>query len=122
MPTGGSWITTSWPSTSSGWNEPRGIRPAAPGIPKAAMTMTTPPTPRSDVTTVLSVEERGFPFETELSLAPLARFWSEIVAQMGSIRGEIGKLVEGKLRSAPDLLRPITDPETFAKHRDLIES
>jgi hypothetical protein len=47
---------------------------------------------------VLSLEERGFPFETELSLAPLARFWSEIVAQMGSIRGEIGCVVEQHLR------------------------
>ena len=84
--------------------------------------MSTPTQPGTDRTSVLSLEEWGFPFETELSLAPLARFWSEIVAHMGSIRGEIGRVVEQHLRSAPEMLRPIQDPDAFARHRELIEA
>ena len=78
-------------------------------------------TPSSDLTAVLS-EDRAFPFETELSLAPLAHFWSDVVAKMGATRGEIGRVVEQRLKSAPELLRPIEDPGVFARHQELVDS
>jgi hypothetical protein len=84
--------------------------------------MSTSHAPSSDVARALSTRDRDFPFATELSLAPLAHFWSHVVAQKGSIRGEIGQVVEQRLRDTPELLRPIEDISVFTRHGEMIDA
>jgi len=63
-----------------------------------------------------------FPFERELSLGPLIRFWDETIATSDSLRGKLARAIQDELRGAPELSRPIESPEPLARHADLIEA
>ena len=61
-----------------------------------------------------------FPFEIQLSLVPLIRFWTQ-VADSTSARGPVARLVADAVARAPELLRPIEDPRVLDRHRDLVD-
>jgi len=58
-----------------------------------------------------------FPFERQLSLAALIRFWEEAIASQDSLAGRLGRTVLDELRGASELSRPITDPWTASRSR-----
>jgi hypothetical protein len=62
-----------------------------------------------------------FPFERELSLAALIRFWEETIAREESLRGRLGRAVQSDLEQAVELTRPISDPGVLTRHRDIID-
>jgi len=63
-----------------------------------------------------------FPFECELSLAPLIAFWEEVMAREGSSKALLGRAIQSRLRGAPELSRPIEDLSVLAAHRDLLDA
>ncbi len=63
-----------------------------------------------------------FPFECELSLAPLIAFWEEVMAREGSSKGILGRALQAQLRDVPELARPIQDLSILAAQRDLVET
>jgi hypothetical protein len=63
-----------------------------------------------------------FPFECELSLAPLVAFWEDVMAREGSSKALLGRAIQSRLRAAPELSRPIEDLSLLAPHRDLLEA
>ena len=65
---------------------------------------------------------REFPFQVELSLAPLIKFWEKEIASQDSIRGRLGRSIEAELRKVPELAAPIHDPSVLTRHRELIEA
>src|SRR5215471_6598597 len=62
-----------------------------------------------------------FPFERQLSLAALIRFWEEAIASQDSLAGRLGRTVLDELRGASELSRPITDPGVLSRHRETIQ-
>src|SRR5262245_31163683 len=77
----------------------------------------------SDLATKLTELGREFPFDVELSLAPLIKFWErEIAADPQSLRGTLGRTIQAALRQAPELSEPIKDVAVLAKHHDLVET
>lgn len=62
----------------------------------------------------------GFPFPTELSLAPLIRFWTQ-AADSPSARGPLARHVADAVARAPELLSPIADPAVLDRHRELVD-
>jgi len=65
---------------------------------------------------------REFPFEVELSLAPLIRFWEGRIAGEDSLRGRLGHLLQTELRGAPELSAPIHDLALLERRRELVEA
>jgi hypothetical protein len=65
---------------------------------------------------------REFPFAVELSLAPLIRFWDEVVAREDSVRGKFGRLLQTELRQAPELALPVHDLSVLARHSKLVQA
>ncbi len=63
-----------------------------------------------------------FPFERELSLRPLIRFWEESVAPEDSLRGRLARELQNEVRRAPELAGAIDDPAVLIRHRELIEA
>ncbi len=64
---------------------------------------------------------REFPFEVELSLAPLIRFWAEI-GREDSLRGKLGRAVQAELHQAPELSQPIHDLSVLTRRWELVEA
>jgi hypothetical protein len=62
-----------------------------------------------------------FPFEAQLSLAPLIRFWDEM-AREESVRGELARALQRRLREAPELQAPIDDLSVLGRHRSLLDA
>jgi hypothetical protein len=65
--------------------------------------------------------DAGFPFRTEFSLGPLIDFWTRADDGTSGARAAIARLVAERVRQAPALARPITDPAVLEEHRDLVE-
>jgi hypothetical protein len=65
---------------------------------------------------------REFPFEVELSLAPLIKFWEEVVAREDSVRGEFGRVLQKELSQVPELRHPIDDLSLLTQHGKLIQA
>jgi hypothetical protein len=64
---------------------------------------------------------RDFPFESRLSLASLVRFWDEQAAEP-SLRGEMARSLQARVRETPALLQPIDDVTLLDEHRDLVDA
>jgi len=79
-------------------------------------------TPGSDLHTALTASARHLPFASELSLAPLVKFWTEVIAKKDSIKGALGRVMQERLREAPELLRPIEDLSVFERHGELVDA
>src|SRR5260370_971649 len=62
-----------------------------------------------------------FPFKVELSLAPLADFWTKEMPRAHPVKGVLARMVEEELRKAPELYEPIEDLSVLARHRELID-
>jgi hypothetical protein len=69
----------------------------------------------------LRPQTTAFPFACELSLAPLVTFWQQAAASDRSMRGVLARVVQGKLRGAPELLEPIEDLSVIDRHRELVD-
>ncbi|MBI4627426.1 MAG: GAF domain-containing protein, partial [Candidatus Rokubacteria bacterium] len=64
---------------------------------------------------------RGFPFRSELSLAPLVAFWEQAFGDHDSVKGAFARMVRAEVEKAPELLRPITDLAVIERHRKLVD-
>jgi len=62
-----------------------------------------------------------FPFRSELSLAPLITFWTQLSAYHEFGRGPIPGLVRDKARTAPELATVITDESVIEHHRAFVD-
>jgi hypothetical protein len=62
-----------------------------------------------------------FPFRTELSLAPLITFWTQISAYHEFGRGPLPGIVREKVRQAPALAGVIEDPGVIARHKEVVD-
>src|SRR5262252_4006093 len=62
-----------------------------------------------------------FPFRSELSLAPLITFWTQLSAYHEFGRGPIPGLVRDKARTAPELTTVIHDESVIEHHRAFVD-
>jgi len=76
----------------------------------------------SDFQTALLADPRGFPFRSELSLAPLIRFWTNTTSDAASVGGTVARVLGERTMNAPELLGTIDDPAVIDRHRELIEA
>jgi hypothetical protein len=71
--------------------------------------------------TSLAALQKDFPFESQLSLALLIRFWEEQAADP-SVRGEAARALLARLREVPALVRPIDDITLLDAHAPLVDA
>src|SRR5207248_4402797 len=62
-----------------------------------------------DVQGAVEGNAKGFPFRTELSLAPLLSFWSSEFGNVLSPKGRFAGIVQEEAEKAPELFGPITE-------------
>ncbi len=63
-----------------------------------------------------------FPFRTELSLAPLIRYWEHEVAEGCSVLASVARTVLDQVARAPELAGPVTDLTAVRVHDDLLRA
>src|SRR3989475_3511430 len=63
----------------------------------------------------------ALPFRTELSLAPLIRFWTQLSAYSELGRGPLPGIIREKIKQAPELSTVIDDVSVIAKHQQLVD-
>src|SRR5215510_9402644 len=63
----------------------------------------------------------ALPFRTELSLAPLVRFWTQLSAYSELGRGPLPEIVRERSKQAPELSASIDDLSVIAKHQQLVD-
>jgi GAF domain len=63
----------------------------------------------------------ALPFRTELSLAPLIRFWTQLSAYSELGRGPLPGIIREKIKQAPELSAVIDDVSGLAKHQQLVD-
>ena len=63
----------------------------------------------------------ALPFRTELSLAPLIRFWTQLSAYSELGRGPLPGMIREKIKQAPELSAVIDDVSVIAKHQQLVD-
>src|SRR5215831_149937 len=63
----------------------------------------------------------ALPFRTELSLAPLIRFWTQFSAYSELGRGPLPGIVRERIKQAPELSAVIDDVSVIAKHQQLVD-
>src|SRR5881296_2776140 len=63
----------------------------------------------------------ALPFRTELSLAPLIRFWTQLSAYSELGRGPLPGIVRERIKQAPELSAVVDDVSVIAKHRQLVD-
>src|SRR5712691_3883957 len=63
-----------------------------------------------------------FPFVSELSLAPLVKFWQQTMHPEHSVEGALAVKVQQALQEAPALLESITDGSVIAQHQEIDSS
>src|SRR6202008_4312286 len=78
-------------------------------------------TPSVSVGAGPAAQSTGLPFRTELSLAPLIRFWTQLSAYSELGRGPLPGIVREKIKQAPELSAVIDDVSLIAKHRQLVD-
>jgi hypothetical protein len=71
--------------------------------------------------TSLAALQKDFPFESQLSLGLLIRFWEEQAADP-SVRGESARALLTRLRQVPELSRPIDDITLLDVHAPLVDA
>lgn len=69
----------------------------------------------------ISRDFTGFPFQCELSLAPLIATWSNAATGDRQIAATLHRQVLEEVRKAPDLLAPINDLSVLDRHRELVD-
>jgi GAF domain-containing protein len=75
----------------------------------------------NELRTSLAGMQKDFPFESQLSLATLIRFWEE-QASDPSVRGETARTLLARLRQVPELTRPIEDITLLDVHAPLVDA
>jgi hypothetical protein len=63
-----------------------------------------------------------FPFRTELSLAPLIRYWEHEIADGCSVLASVGRTVLDQVAQAPELAGPVADLTAVQAHDDLLRA
>src|SRR5215470_8041269 len=63
----------------------------------------------------------ALPFRTELSLAPLIRFWTQLSAYSQLGRGPLPGIVRERIKQAPELSAVVDNVSVIAKHRQLVD-
>src|SRR5262245_32624315 len=77
--------------------------------------------PSVDVGARPGAHSTALPFRTELSLAPLIRFWTQLSAYSELGRGPLPAIVREKIKQAPELSAVIDDVSVIAKHQQLVD-
>src|SRR5499426_362443 len=77
--------------------------------------------PSVDVGTRPGAHPTALPFRTELSLAPLIRFWTQLSAYSELGRGPLPGIVRERIKQAPELSAVIDDLSVIAKHQQLVD-
>src|SRR5499426_463243 len=77
--------------------------------------------PSVDVGTRPGAHPTALPFRTELSLAPLIRFWTQLSAYSELGRGPLPGIVRERIKQAPELSEVINDVSVIAKHQQLVD-
>src|SRR5262245_40422168 len=77
--------------------------------------------PSGDVGTRPGAHPTALPFRTELSLAPLIRFWTQLSAYSELGRGPLPGIVRERIKQAPELSAVIDDVSVIAKHQQLVD-
>jgi hypothetical protein len=75
-----------------------------------------------DLRTAMRPSVLELPLASELSLAPLIAFWNDVLARKDSVKGAMGRVVQERLREAPELAQPIRDLAVLDRHRDLVDT
>ncbi len=83
--------------------------------------MIKPSGPLTDSAKTLAIIDGEFPFESRFSLAPLIRFWDQM-AREDSVRGELARSLQTRLREAPGLQGTIEDLSVLDRHRSLLDA
>ncbi len=63
-----------------------------------------------------------FPFRTELSLAPLIRYWEHEIAEGCSVLASVARTVLDQVAHVPELAGPVTDLTAVRAHDDLLRA
>jgi GAF domain len=66
-------------------------------------------------------DTRSFPFQRELSLAPLIAAWQNPAIHRSGVVATLGGVVRDALREAPELMEPIRDLAVLDRHRELVD-
>ncbi|HXJ82179.1 MAG TPA: GAF domain-containing protein [Candidatus Methylomirabilis sp.] len=82
--------------------------------------MSQPEISPTELTAKLAELTREFPFDVELSLTPLIKFWEREGHDPQSLRGKLFETLRTALMEAPELAGPIHDVSALAKHQDLL--
>jgi GAF domain len=77
--------------------------------------------PSVDVGARSGAHPAALPFRTELSLAPLIRFWTQFSAYSEVGRGPLPGIVRERIKQAPELSAVIDDVSVIAKHQQLVD-
>ncbi len=77
--------------------------------------------PSVDVGVRPGTHATALPFRTELSLAPLVRFWTQLSAYSELGRGPLPGIVREKIKQAPELSAAIDDVSVIARHQQLVD-
>ena len=72
----------------------------------------------ADLQAALHADPNGFPFKTELSLAPLLAFWGKKFGDDTSAKGTFVRMVREQVKQVPELMAPITDLGVIERHQD----
>jgi hypothetical protein len=75
----------------------------------------------SDIQFALQAGPQGFPFRTELSLAPLISFWTRTAADQPPAKAALARIVAEELERAPELSHPIQDVALLKQHRTVVD-
>src|SRR2546428_1512749 len=75
----------------------------------------------ADLRAALHGDPNGFPFKSELSLAPLLAFWAKKFGDDTSAKGTFVRMVREQVKQVPELMAPITDLGVIDRHRQLVE-
>src|SRR5881296_916562 len=79
------------------------------------------PARSADLQAALHADPNGFPFKTELSLAPLLAFWGKKFGDDTSAKGTFVRMVREQVKQVPELMVPITDLGVIERHRQLVD-
>src|SRR5215468_6658919 len=77
--------------------------------------------PSVDVGARLDAHPTALPFRTELSLAPLVRFWTQLSAYSELGRGPLPEIIRERIKQAPELSAVIDDVSVIAKHQQIVD-
>ncbi len=77
---------------------------------------------RNTITPQCPYQGFQFPFKTNLSFAPILRFWAEDDRLKNGWGKEMYQKIQQYLEQYPELAQPITDTTLLEKHKDFVET